>query len=294
MSNTSWPHQIPRELLPQMEGHWKKKEEEFYGSFYVVLLCFPLFYSSIYILAFFFISCAISSDVTCKPLTSDCIKEVHHRKGKKLSPGIVVPLTLGSDSEVTLGSSGIQVHDSTKVAPVPKTELAKRNSCNNSLASLSRTSVQEVLTKNRSEVDHIESSDGNMMTGATLVADPVSGMKNVSLPSLFDPDVPLTPSRAGFKEETNTNGAVTNFSGVSDSLVSVVDNDCKSSFTEVEFPVDTSFYIQDIMEEMRSIPNLLSPLNPEPETVRSHCQGMYYLLHLYLQNSSCLLDRGNF
>jgi hypothetical protein len=104
---------------------------------------------------------------------------VYHRKSKKLSPGNVVPLTLGSDSEVMLGSSGIQVHDSPKVAPVLRTELAKMNSCSSTLASLS--SVEEVLAKKRSKVDLIDSSDGSVMVGPTPVADPVSGMKSVSL-----------------------------------------------------------------------------------------------------------------
>lgn len=215
----------------------------------------------------------------CKPLTSDCTKKVRHRKSNKLSPGIVVPLTLGSDKEVMLGSNGIQVHDSPKVVPVLRTELAKRNSCDNALASLGVTSVREVQAKKRSEVDHMDSSDGNMIVGLTLVADAVSGMKSVSLPSLFDPDVPLPLSRPEFKEAGTTNGAVTNFSG---GLVSVVDNsDCKSTFSKA---VDTVFYIQNILEEMRSVPNLLSPLNPGPETVRIHCQSMYYLLLLCLQN----------
>ncbi|XP_023718040.1 uncharacterized protein LOC111870189 isoform X2 [Cryptotermes secundus] len=217
---------------------------------------------------------AILSDVVCKPLTSDCTKKVRHRKSHKLSPGIVVPLTLGSDKEVMLGSNGIQVHDSPKVVPVLRTELAKRNSCDNALASLGVTSVREVQAKKRSEVDHMDSSDGNMIVGPTLVADAVSGMKSVSLPSLFDPDVPLTLSRPEFKEAGTTNGAVTNFSGGSGGLVSVVDNsDCKSTFSKAESPVDTVFYIQNIMEEMRSVPNLLSPLNPGPETVRIHCQS---------------------
>lgn len=228
----------------------------------------------------------------CKPLTSDCTKKVHHRKSNKLSPGIVVPLTFGSDNEVMLGSSGIQVHDSPKVAPVLRTVLAKRNSCDSALASLSITSVQEVEAKKRSEVDHMDSSDGNMVD-PTLVADPQSGMKSVSLPSLFDPDAPLTLSRAEFKEEVTTNGAVTNFSGDCGDLVSVVDNsDCKSTFTKAESPVDTIFYIQNIMEEMRNVPNLLSPLNPEPETVRSHCQSMYYLLLFCLQNFQLSSSQG--
>lgn len=231
--------------------------------------------------------------MVCKPLTSNCTKKVHHRKSNKLSPGIVVPLTLGSDNEVMLGSNGIQVHDSPKVVPVLRTELAKRNSCDNALASVSVTSVQEVQAKKRSEVDHTDSGDGNMMVGPTLVANAVSGMKSMSLPSLFDPDAPLTPSRDEFKEVGTTSGAVTNFGGDCGGLVSVVDNsDCKSTFSKAESPVDTVFYIQNIMEEMRSVPNLLSPLNPEPETDRSHCQSMYYLLLLCLQNFQLSSSQG--
>jgi hypothetical protein len=225
----------------------------------------------------FFISGAVSSDVMCRPLTSDCTKKVYHRKSKKLSPGIVVPLTFGSDSEVMLGSSGIQVHDSSKVVPVLRTELAKMNSCSSSVASL--TSVEEILAKKRSKVDHIDSGDGSMTVGPTPVTDRVSGTKSMSLPSLFDPDEPLTLSRAEFKEETTTSGAMTNFGGDSGGLVSVVNNcDCKSTSPKAESPVDVIFYIQNIMEEMRSVPNLLSPLNPEPETPRSHCQSTYTLL----------------
>lgn len=231
--------------------------------------------------------------MVCKPLTSDCTKKVHHRKSNRLSPGIVVPVTLGSDNEVMLRSSRIQVHDSPKVAPVLRTELAKRNSCDSALASLSITSPQEVQAKKRSKVDHMGSSDGNMMVGPTLVTDQVSEMKSMSLPSLFDPDTPLTVSRAEFKEEATTSGAVTNFSGDCGGLVSVVDNsDCKSTFPKVESPVGTIFYIQNIMEEMRSIPNLLSPLNPEPETDRSHYQSMYYLLLLCLQNFQLSSSQG--
>jgi hypothetical protein len=233
----------------------------------------------------FFISGEVSSDLTCKPQTSEYTKKAHHRKSKKLSPGIAVPLTMDSNSEVMLGSSGIQVHDFPKAMPVLSTELTKRNSYHIALASQSITSVEEVLVKKRSEVNHIESSDGNVTVGPTLVADPVSGMKSVSLPSLFDPDAPLTPSGDECKEEAAPKGAMTTFSGDGGASVSDMDNfDFKSTFPNVESSVDMSFYIQNIMEEMRSVPNLLSPLNPEPETGRSHCQSMYYLSLLCLQN----------
>jgi hypothetical protein len=184
-----------------------------------------------------------------------------------------------------LGSNGIQVLGFPKAAPLLGTELTKRNSCGSASASLSVTSVEEVVAEKRSEVNRIEPSGGNVMVGLTLPADPVTRRKSESLPSLFDPDVTLTLSRAEIKEKTTATGAMTNFSGDGGGSVSVVDkSDLKSGFPKVESPVDTSFDIQSIMEEMRSIPDLLSPLNPEPETGRSHCHSMYYLSLLCLQN----------
>jgi hypothetical protein len=165
-----------------------------------------------------------------------------------------------------------------KATPLLGAELAKRNSCDSAVAS-----VEEGLTKKGSEVQHVESNHGNVMVGLTLPADPVTGMKSDSLPSLFDPDVPLTLSRAEVREKTTTKASMTDFSGDGGGTVSVVDKSgLESAFLDVESPVDMSFWIQYIMEEMTSVPNLLSPLNPEPETGRSHCPSMYYLSLLCL------------
>jgi hypothetical protein len=184
-----------------------------------------------------------------------------------------------------LGSNGIQVHGFPKAVPLLGAELAKRNSCASALASLSVTSVEEVVVEKRSEVNCIEPNSGNVMVGLTLPADPVTGRKSDSLPSLFDPDFTITLSRAEVKEKITAKGAMTNFSGVGGGSVSVVDkSDLKSAFPKVESPVDMSFDIRSIMEEMRSVPNLLSPLNPEQETGRSHCHSMYYLSFLCIQN----------
>jgi hypothetical protein len=192
----------------------------------------------------------------------------------------MVPLNLGSDDEIIIRSNGIQVQDSSEIAPVSRTKPAGRNASSSALASQNSTYVRGVPTKNMSEVDHLESSDGNLKADPALVADQTSGVKSAGLPLLFDPDIPLTPSRIGFKEEKAINKAVTDWDG--GGVVPIVNNsDCKSSLAKVESPVDTSLYIKKIMEEMRNVPNLMSPMTPDPETVRSLGKSMYCLFHLF-------------
>jgi hypothetical protein len=244
-----------------------------------------LFFSvvSIFVL---FISAPVSADMTFKPQTSDHPKKAQLRKNRKLSSGSVVPLILGSDSEVMIRSNGIQVHDSPEA--VPGTNPAKRKASTSTSVSPSRTYIQEVLGKNGSEVDHTEPSDRNMMIGPALEAHPSSGTSGVGLPSLFDPDIPLTPSTVALKENTSTIVAETNWDG--DGLVSVMNNsDCKSSLTEVESPIDRSLDIENIVEEMRSLPKLLSPMTPVPGTFRSYDESMYiYLAFVYKISLTCL------
>jgi hypothetical protein len=239
-----------------------------------------------------FISAAVPADMTCKPLTSDNTKKRRQRHNRKHSSGAAVPLILGSNSEVMIRSNGLQVHDSPEAAPVRGTNPAERKSSTSTSTSPGRTYAQEVPAKNRSEVDLAESSDRNIMVGPALEAHSSSRVNGVGLPSLFDPDIPLTPSRVGLKEEAGASEAETNWDG--GGLVPVVNNsDCKSTLTEEESSVDGSLDIENILEGMRSVPKLLSPMTPEPELFMGHGGSMYYLLHLCLQNCCCLLDTRN-
>jgi hypothetical protein len=175
---------------------------------------------------------------------------------------------LGSKSKGMIGSSEVQLQQSSEVVATPGAE--------------------ETVTEKRSEVDNIKFSDTDMLAGVTQKAGLSSGPKSLGPLSLFDPGVPLTLSEDGYNNEATPSEAVTN-RDVAD-LVHVMDNsDCTLTITRVESPGGMSLCIENIMEEMTSIPNLLSPVDPEPETSRSHGQSMYYLTCIcVLQNSNCL------
>jgi len=230
----------------------------------------------------FFISAAVPSDVTCKPSTSDCPKKVKHRNSSKLSSGTVVPLIFGLKYEGMIGTSGVQLQESSEVAAMSGAESAKMNSSTSPLVSLNTSYVGVSVTENRSEVDKVKSGDRNSMAVVTHKAGPTSGTKSLGPLSLFDPDVPPALSGGGYNNETTTSEAVTNRNGAD--VVTVMDNsDCTSTATRVESPVDISLFIENIMEEM-SVPNPLSPVGSEPETSRSHGKSMYYLtcISIYL------------
>lgn len=236
------------------------------------------------------ISAAVHADVTCKPLTSENTKKAHQRNSRKHSSSTVVPLVVGSDSEVTIRSNGIRASDCHEAAPMPGRNPAERRASTSTSASPGRN-AEEVPAQIRIEVDHAESSDRIMMVGPAAEAHP-SRMNGVGLPSLFDPDIPLVPSRVGLKEGANASEAETNWDG--GGLVPVVNNSGnKSTSTEEESPVDRSFHVENIVEEMRSVPMLLSPMSPEPGSFMRCGGSMYYFLHLCLQNYCCLHDIGN-
>jgi hypothetical protein len=249
-------------------------------------VCLSAVFAVSYILLFLILA-AVPSDVTCKPLTSVHTKKVQHRNSSKLSSGTVVPLILGSKSEGMIGSSGVQLQESSEVGAMPGAESAKMKSSTSTLVSLNKTYVEEAVIENRSEVDNVKFSDRNLMAGVTQKAGLTSGTKSLEPLSLFDPDIPLTLIGDGYNEATPSD-AVTNRNG--SDLMHIMDNsDCISTITRVESPEDMSLCIENIMEEMRSIPNPLSPVAPEPETSRSHGQSTYYLTgYLCLQNSNCL------
>jgi hypothetical protein len=232
------------------------------------------------ILLCFFVSAAVTSDLTHKTLTSDHRKKVQHRNQCKLSStAIVAPLILGSKSEVTVGQGGVQLQESSKVAAMPGAESAEVNSSSNTVVSLNKTCVEEAVTENRSEVDNVKYSDRHLMRSVTQKAGQTSGVKSLEPLSLFDPDVSLTLSGAGNNEEAAASEAGIDGNGAD--LRCVMDNsDCTSTMTRVESPVDKSLCIKNIMEEMRSIPNPLSPLDPETSLNGGQC--MYYLTCVYV------------
>jgi hypothetical protein len=154
------------------------------------------------------------------------------------------------------------------------------NSSTSTLVSLNNSYIEEAVTKNRSEVDKVKSSDRNLMAVVMQKAGPTSGMNSLGPLSLFDPDVPPALSGDRYNKETTTSEAVTNRNGAD--VVPVMDNsNSTSTAITLESPVDISLYIENIMGEM-CIPDLLSPLNSEPETSRGHDQSMYYLTCTYV------------
>lgn len=226
-----------------------------------------------FLFLYFFISAVFHADVTCKLLTSDSTRKAHQKNNKKHSSGTVVPLVLGSNNEVMIRSNGSQVHDSPESASVPGTNPAKRKASMSTSTPPSRTDAPEVPAKNRSEVDHAESGDRNMMAAPGLEEHP-SKMIGVGLPSLFEPDIPLTSVRVRHKEEGGASEAKTNWGG--GGLVPVdINSDCKSALAEDESAADRSLHIENIMEEMKNVPNLLSPMTPEPGAFMSHGESMY-------------------